>query len=63
MRSRCCISYNKIGDEGGRALLGVLPRLTKLRALHLIHVNPLSEEVQAALNAAAAELPKLKRLK
>eukprot|EP01050_Picozoa_sp_SAG11_P015924 SAG11_NODE_2115_length_3798_cov_7.593674_4_plen_163_part_00 len=57
------LTDNGIGDEGGRALLGVLPRLTKLRALCLIGGNQLSEEVGAAVRAAAAELPKLTRLK
>ena len=57
------LHINDIGDEGGRALLGVLPRLTKLRALYLIDGNQLSEEVEAAVRAAAAELPKLKTLK
>eukprot|EP01050_Picozoa_sp_SAG11_P031884 SAG11_NODE_10101_length_855_cov_0.765873_1_plen_210_part_00 len=57
------LNTNDIGDEGGRALVGVLPRLTKLRLLDLIMGNKLSEEVEAAVRAAAAELPKLKKLK
>ena len=57
------LTDNDIGDEGGRALRGVLPRLTKLRELWLIKGNQLSEEVEAAVRAAAAELPRLKKLK
>eukprot|EP01050_Picozoa_sp_SAG11_P021964 SAG11_NODE_4029_length_2098_cov_3.906953_1_plen_177_part_00 len=57
------LHFNGIGDEGGRALLGVLPRLTKLRALYLIERNQLSEEVEAAVRAAVAVLPRLKKLK